>query len=134
MRESANEVGKTVAALYREYEASVLAGDVERWVAQWVEDGVQLPPDFPMNVGRDQIREWMEGMFESFRFLEFDIAEEDVEASGDVASAYGTYTWLAEPRAGGDQISYDGKFLTLFRKQPDGSWKIYRDVFNSNVP
>jgi ketosteroid isomerase-like protein len=73
-------------------------------------------------------------MFEAFQYLEFDIVVAEVETFGDVASAYGTFTWLAEPRAGGDQISYDGKFLTLFRKQPDRSWKILRDVFNSNAP
>ena len=26
----------------------------------------------------------------------------------------------------------DGKYLTIFKRQPDGSWKAYRDCFNSN--
>ena len=92
------EVSKAVADMYREYEASVLAGDVERWIAQWLEDGVQLPPDSPMNVGRQQIRGWIEGMFEAFQYLEFDIVVAEVETFGDDASAYGTFTWLSEPR------------------------------------
>ena len=27
-----------------------------------------------------------------------------------------------------------GKYLTILKKQTDGSWKIYRDCFNSDVP
>lgn len=27
-----------------------------------------------------------------------------------------------------------GKYLTVFRKQADGSWKIFRDCFNLDVP
>jgi ketosteroid isomerase-like protein len=38
------------------------------------------------------------------------------------------------PKAGGPESLFDGKFLTVFKRQPDGSWKIYRDCFNSNVP
>jgi ketosteroid isomerase-like protein len=26
------------------------------------------------------------------------------------------------------------KYLTIYRRQPDGSWKIYRDISNSNEP
>jgi len=26
----------------------------------------------------------------------------------------------------------EGKFLTIFRKHDDGSWRIYRDAFNFN--
>jgi ketosteroid isomerase-like protein len=35
---------------------------------------------------------------------------------------------------GGEPIPYDGKFLTIFKRQSDGSWKIHRDIYNSNVP
>jgi ketosteroid isomerase-like protein len=36
--------------------------------------------------------------------------------------------------AGGKEARVDGKFLTIFKKQSDGSCKIYRDCFNSNTP
>jgi ketosteroid isomerase-like protein len=26
----------------------------------------------------------------------------------------------------------EGKFLTIFRRQDDGTWRIYRDAFNFN--
>lgn len=30
--------------LWNEYAAAATAGDLERWIALWVEDGIQLPP------------------------------------------------------------------------------------------
>lgn len=27
-----------------------------------------------------------------------------------------------------------GKYLTVWKKQPDGNWKIVRDIFNSDKP
>ena len=38
-------------------------------------------------------------------------------------------------KAGGETIAMpDGKALTLYKKQADGSWKIAYDCFNANVP
>jgi ketosteroid isomerase-like protein len=39
-----------------------------------------------------------------------------------------------KPQAGGPEAAINGKYLTVFKKQSDGSWKIYRDCFNSNTP
>jgi ketosteroid isomerase-like protein len=27
-----------------------------------------------------------------------------------------------------------GKYVTIWRKQPDGSWKVVEDMFNSDIP
>jgi ketosteroid isomerase-like protein len=39
------------------------------------------------------------------------------------------------PKEGGDRIEAmpDGKALTLYERQSDGTWKIVCDCFNSNV-
>ena len=34
----------------------------------------------------------------------------------------------------GEKMAGAGKFLTIFQKQDDGSWKIARDCFNGNGP
>jgi ketosteroid isomerase-like protein len=50
--------------------------------------------------------------------------------SGDWAWARGTYG--VDGEAGGNAFHVDGKFLTILKRQDDGSWKIYRDAFKSN--
>ncbi|MCH7939879.1 MAG: nuclear transport factor 2 family protein [Candidatus Marinimicrobia bacterium] len=62
------------------------------------------------------------------------ITNEEVRVAGDWAFARGTYTAILTPKAGGETIDIDGKYLTILERQVDGSWKIFRDCFNSNVP
>jgi len=50
---SDEDVTETVNAIWDEYEASVMASDVERWIAQWTADGVQMPPNEPFVEGRE---------------------------------------------------------------------------------
>jgi ketosteroid isomerase-like protein len=111
----------------------VNAGDADAWIKLWDDRGVQLTPGAPANVGKDAILRAMRGAFETNDYQEMVINNEEVEVSGDFGFARGTYSLLLVPRAGGDGIPLDGKYLTIFKKQPDGIWKIYRDAFNSNV-
>ena len=61
------------------------------------------------------------------------INNEEVQVAGDWAFSRGTYTLSITPKAGGEEIFIDGKYMTILKRQTDGSWKIHRDIFNSNV-
>ena len=58
---------------------------------------------------------------------------QEIEVSGDLAVVRGVYSLTAVPKADGDPIPVDGKYMSVLKKQPDGEWKLYRDIFNSNV-
>jgi uncharacterized protein (TIGR02246 family) len=123
-----------VSALFDEYVASLEAGDAERWSQLWVEDGVQSPPDAPPNVGRNAIFNNISAAMDLFAFEDMQINIDEVLVAGDLAIARGLYTVTYVPLDGSDPIPVDGKYTTTFQQQADGSWKIYRDIFNSNVP
>jgi ketosteroid isomerase-like protein len=36
--------------------------------------------------------------------------------------------------ASGETASFKGKYLTVWKKQADGSWKVLYDMFNSDLP
>lgn len=126
-------VTAAIEGMYDEYSASLKADDPDRWVAQWAEDGIQLPPGAPPNIGRDMIEAFNRGRLEKF-IIEMDINPEEVQVAGDLAFSRGLYNVSITPKKGGDPVLIDGKFLTVFQQQPDGTWKIYRDMFNSNMP
>jgi uncharacterized protein (TIGR02246 family) len=115
------------------YTATVDAGNIDAWMALWAPGGVQMPPDTAMRSGLDAIRA---GMAPALTKNKDDIRIHTLEITvvGDLGYARGVYTLDVTPLAGGATGHVDGKFLTVFRRQPDGSWKIYRDIFNSNVP
>jgi uncharacterized protein (TIGR02246 family) len=111
------------------------AGDWDRWISLWADDGVQMPPDAPARVGKEQIRAGMKPLFDQ---LDLDIvihSIEDAKVYGDLGFTRCTYTLKATPKAGGETIDVmpEGKALTLYERQPDGSWKIVYDCFNSST-
>jgi len=112
----------------------MLAGDAEKWIALWDEEGVQLPPGAPMVIGRPAIKRGIEGSYAARKWEVFEIQVSGTFVDHELGFAYGNYKFAFQPRAGGARVLGDGKYETIFRKQADGSWKIFRDCFNSNVP
>jgi hypothetical protein len=47
--------------------AALNSGDVDGWVAAFADNGVQMPPNFPANVGRDNIHAWSVAFLGAFQ-------------------------------------------------------------------
>ena len=124
-------------AIEKTREAHVAAlnrGDVAAWAAAFADDGVQMPPNFPANVGRDNIHAWSGAFLGAFH-AEFSLAPEEVQIAGaDWAFERGTYNITLTPQAGGEPIQDAGKYITVYQRQPDDSWAMARDIWNSNNP
>jgi ketosteroid isomerase-like protein len=136
-------MGKTDSAAFRaameianpKYSAAMNAGEVAAYMQNWDVDGVQLPPDAPMVVGKAAITKGMEAAFGAVKFSDFVINMQEAEQFGPTwGYTRGTYSYSFALKSGGPTSTYNGKFSTVWKKQADGSWKIYRDCFNSNVP
>ena len=119
--------------LVNEYGATVNAGDLDLWISLWADDGIQMPPNAPAVIGKEQIRANNESMFAEF-VLEMVVTNKEVRVAGDLAFARGTYTLSLTPKAGGETTTIDGKYLSIVERQTDGSWKFARDCFNDNAP
>ena len=87
-----------IDALFTEYGESLAADDAERWIQLWVEDGVQLPPGAPPNIGRDVIFAGISGAMEQYGYRDMDIQLDEVLLAGDLAIARGMYTVNLAPR------------------------------------
>jgi ketosteroid isomerase-like protein len=83
----------------------------------------------PEVVGTDAIRKTFSEMFSAPGFaLSWTPSKAEVSASGDIGWTAGTY----DMTMGG--VKDNGKYITLWRKQPEGTWKVAADIFNSNLP
>jgi len=123
-----------VYKLWDEYAAAAHAGDLERWMSLWIDDAIQMPPDVPRRVGKEEIRREMQPGFDLFNMSNMIIHTEEVRILGDRAYSHGTYTFEMTPKEGGETQSLSGKFLDILEKQVDGSWKIAIDCHNYNGP
>ena len=133
MSSSTESFADAINAIMREYEDSRNAGDIDRWMRLWADDGIQMPPEAPANVGKEQIRTANKAFRDAFE-LDMTIKNEECHADGNLAFSRGTYTATMSPRSGGEEVFIDGKYLTILMRQSNGSWKILRDCFNSSVP
>jgi uncharacterized protein (TIGR02246 family) len=118
-----------------QYAVAANTGDFELWLSLHADDVVKMGPDAPAIFGREALRANKEAAWDNFT-LEMALYPEEAQVSGDLGFARGTYTLSITPKAGGETIMAmpDGKYLTICKRQADGSWKISHDCFNSNVP
>ncbi len=96
------------------------------------EDGVRmLAPDAPLAVGKEATRAVIEQLEEIETVWTAEAA--DVSEGGDFGYTTGSYYMNTED-AEGTPIRIDGKYLTVWRRQADDSWKVTADMFNPNGP
>ena len=57
----------------------------------------------------------------------------ETQVAGDWAYDRGNATVTVTPKSG-KQMEESVKYLVIVKRQPDGSWKIYRLISNSNNP
>ena len=130
--EGSNEVPDELTKAMASYADFVNAGDAEGYLALWDDGGVQLPPGGPP-VEKKMLEPMVRNGFPAFRRT-MTLDTQETVVAGDWAFGWCLYTNTMVPVAGGDPVYVDGKSLSIWRRQPDGSWKLYRDCFNSNVP
>jgi len=113
--------------------AALNSGNADAWADAFTADGVQMPPNAPANAGREAIRPWVRGFLGAFS-VEFALSVAEVHTAGEWAIERGAYTITITPRSGGAPIDDSGKYITIYRSQPDGTWLMARDIWNSDRP
>jgi ketosteroid isomerase-like protein len=96
--DKSEEFAKAVDQTWTEYAALLNAGDADAWIKLWDDMGVQLPPGAPAIVGKAAILRASRGKHETYDYEKMLINNEEVEVSGDLGFARGTYSLLLIPR------------------------------------
>jgi len=111
------------------------AGDFEKLVTfYYAEDIVDMTDNQPIIKGREAIlAQYKKGRDESDQICDSSTAE-DVRVSGDLAFVRGNDTYTNTPKDGGESVNEDLKWVGIFERQPDGSWKCICEISNSNLP
>lgn len=113
------------------YAASESPADV--FAGQMTDEAVLLPPDAPLAQGREAIRAAISGLEATPGFsVTWGPLVADVGGAGDLGFTRGTYH--IELAGTDGPLMIDGKYLTIWRKQPDGTWKVVADMFNADGP
>jgi ketosteroid isomerase-like protein len=128
---STEEDVEAIREIWKTYASARVDADAQLWLSLWDEEGVQMPPGSPAR-GMDVLRVGVPKAFVPGSVSTMNIYPEEITVAGGWAYSRGTYN--SNRTVEGKTVRVEGKFLTILRKQSDGSWKIYRDCFNSNTP
>lgn len=109
------------------------AGDCEALASLYLADAVAMAPNKPATVGRDAIQASCRKYFAQFRETNRS-AVEGIHVSGDLAVSWGTQESMTTPKAGCASVQDKSKWMTAYLRQPDGSWKILWESYNSDLP
>ena len=131
------DIEADVEALKRvpqEWDAACNAGDVDGLMSLYTNDAIRLPPNSPALKGKDAIRDDFNSYFDQNTGIESGGTVDEVIVCSDLAVIRGTYTGTATPMVGGEPIRDTGRWVDFHKRQPDGSWKIYYSIWNSDLP
>ncbi len=125
-------------AAIREAEAgwakATAAKDVDAALSFLSEDAYEFAPGKPVITGKEALRKsWLEMMSAPGATLSWKPTKVDVARSGDLAISMGSYEFsMKDPK--GKLVQDRGKYVTVWKKQPDGAWKAHIDIYNSDLP
>ena len=117
-----------------EIQKAVTGRDLEKIVAFYADDAVLLPAAEPTVTGKAAIREeWQHILaipdFESTSRL----VSAEVSVAGDFGYTTGTYA--ARMRGeDGEMVTEPGKWVSIWKRQPGGAWRIVVDTYNTDIP
>ncbi|MBI1886649.1 MAG: DUF4440 domain-containing protein [Chloroflexi bacterium] len=120
-----------IRALDAEFARYASAGDAAGLVAAFYADESRLlPPNHPAVSGRPAIRDFWQGLLEA-GLSDVALETTQVRTSNHLAYGSGRYT-LAVRTPSGKSVPDSGKFLVVYRRQEDGSWKAIDHMFSSD--
>lgn len=109
------------------------AGDADFFDTTCTDDVVVMAPNMPAVSGREATVGFMREFLGHFE-LDIRYVSEETRIHGDFAYDRGTYSQTLTPKAGGPTVPEKGKFLWLYARTADGTWKIARVMWNASGP
>jgi uncharacterized protein (TIGR02246 family) len=122
-----------IRAASAEWSKAAQARDLDKSVSYYADDAVYCVDKGALVKGKDHIRlAWKDTLAPTAPTLSFATTFVEVARSGDIAYEYGTYDLVTEVKKG-KPTDEKGKYVTVWKKQPDGSWKVVADIDNTGV-
>ena len=123
-----------IRKLDAEWSKAAGAKDADKTVSYYTDDAQVMPANSPVIHDKAGARAMWQGMFNMPGFSGgWKPAKVDVARSGDLAYVTGTYE-MHETDASGKPKTDKGKYLEVWKKQADGSWKCVADMFSTDLP
>jgi len=130
-RPSYEEDLAAITAFNARYVGAINDGDIVTLSSLTTDGHVMLMPGRAPLVGKRANDEANAGVFERFDIDETWTPVETV-IDGDLAFQRGTFVVIAAPKGDGQRSEVAGNFMRIYQRQPNGEWRMTRDMFNTS--
>jgi len=128
----ADELKAAIQAEQNRYAELVAGADVDALLGMYNDDAALIPPDTDRIEGKEALRAAFEQWFEMGSWSVSYTTERVIQA-GEMVIDIGNYTSILRTTAR-TEMKESGKSLYLWKKDPDGNWKISIEIWNTNQP
>jgi uncharacterized protein (TIGR02246 family) len=126
--EGVHEARAAIEAANAKFSEAFARGDAKALAALYTSDAIAFPPDSEMIRGNEAIGNfWKTSKDDGVQSAT--LTTLDVGRSGDVAYEVGQVSLKIQP-AGKEPTTTAAKYVVVWKRQPDGSWKLHRDIWN----
>jgi uncharacterized protein (TIGR02246 family) len=109
--------------------------DADRIAAHYATDANVMIPNTPLMTGKDAVGKGMKDALADPNWsLVLQPVQVEVSKGGDIGYTRGTYLLTATDPPTKKVATEKGRFITIFRKEADGSWKAIQDMNNAEAP
>ena len=102
--------------------------DPTAWVDSYTDDAIFIGPGVPAIEGRRALLE----VAPHISISSMEIAAHSTLGSGDFAATFGRGTWVSGAKGSGAP-TVRRRFLMVWRRDPDGAWRIAREMLNEDL-
>ena len=121
------ELREIIEGRNEQYVQALLNGDAESFAALFAENAVVMVPGAPDIVGRHNIFLERRSDFQRIRVAEASVESQTLDTSGDLLYETGRFRYKLEMADKPPRV-VSGRFLVIWKRQQDGSWKIQVDA------
>jgi len=108
--------------------------DLDRIVSHYAEDASLEIPDVPLLGKKDDMKAALKMVLADPNWsISFASDKVEVAKGGDLAYMQGHYTLTDTDAKTKKKVTEKGKYVTVFKKQADGSWKAVQDINNEDA-
>lgn len=128
------ELKAKIEKINKEMQKAMISGNTSAGLAYYADDAVSLPNYSKMAQGIEAIKKSNEAMMASgMKITKFETTTLMVSTCEDNIAEIGTYNMSFTMEGAPGEMSDMGKYLTIWKKQSDGSLKITFEMWNADA-
>jgi ketosteroid isomerase-like protein len=120
---------EVLMAADRAFSDAVSTGGSAAWVSWFAEDGAIIQQGMGEIRGHAAITSAVGYLDDPLVSLTWEPARAEIALSGDLGWTTGTYVYQSGDSLG-TQTRSEGLYVSIWRRQPDGTWKVVMDLGN----